>query len=148
MKKAILLLFVLTTILTLNAQNDSYVFYYYQGKKILLKSCRNKIFIYSINDEFKPNTFNLNLIPKGKGYLLETQNDSIIPTFVYNYYRSIPNVIVYKVFNYNGHLQYATDLFVVKLKSETTLTQLQDLVIKHGWCRRPLNDSGRWLFNS
>ncbi len=44
MKKAILLLFVLTTILTLNAQNDSYVFYYYQGKKILLKSCRNKIF--------------------------------------------------------------------------------------------------------
>ena len=49
-------------LLSLKAQNNSDVFYYYQGEKIFLQKCQNKILIYSLTNKNNLNTFNLHYI--------------------------------------------------------------------------------------
>jgi len=122
-------------------ENSEDFFYYYEGEKIFLTQIRNKIllkFSPSVAKEqilaiinsnaFLQPTFDVNL----NFVVLAAKNKKCIPIVILESFKAREEVISSAyLYMYNHELQGLTDEFVIKLKTTTSYTQLQELAEKN-----------------
>ncbi len=142
MTKTVLIFWIIITSMSLFAQNEKELFYYYQGEKVYLKENNDKIlvkfsretdrssFLKSLQTE--PN-YRISNSKKDVGYfvILEAQENI-------SYYSKEQSLTNYQNHNntscanfmldYKGKSQGLTDQFIVKLKPETSFHEFQNLV--------------------
>lgn len=138
MKKRIMIILIqiLGIVFMSYAKNDS-IFYYYQGCKIPLQICYDKLSIEvssntllktdvlkSVNLELYEGIDNYNIIKSSEGDIISDNTVNYLKT------QFATNNINY-LYMYEGTYQCITDNFIVKLKQNTSLNKLSDILLEY-----------------
>ncbi|HET6243812.1 MAG: S8 family serine peptidase [Bacteroidetes bacterium] len=143
-----LILIISIFLLAHNVSGQNQPFYYYQGEKIFLKERPDKILVKLSKEANKTRLLNLiqtdgvvQISSKektketiGPFIVLETKSKNALPAIALTKYKNSPDVasalpmLEYK----DGKLQGLTDEFILKIKTESSFEQLQNLVKEKG----------------